>query len=369
MEHSFNVELATKYGILEAILLKHIYFWVQHNTVNQSEHNFHAGMYWTYNSVKAFEQIFPYATGPRIRNALHHLIDEGLIITGNFNQTPYNRTLWYTLTEKGLFHFVKQKMDLEKPKNRKNFLENQFQKTAKYTDIKHIEKHIENQIHPLYSPQRGEGTEVLDSIGKKEPNPSSSSNVQLPESPSSRTSDGSSTTDGADNAPVQKPSTALGLHSSSLKAPNQNPPAAAAPPTEVSTPVVEVVSSSETHTPKRYSPRAFEKKYPYLVEARNRILRYLSDREIKLVDIRALNRDIIALCQKFLDLNDEESAAIVITSYIDYLESPEYEYQVEHARTCPRITCQQDIAWKYDKIRAFKNDPSRHFDPTTMLSQ
>lgn len=99
MEHSFNIETAKEYGILEAILLKNIYFWIKHNEVN--EKNFHDGEYWTFNSVRAFSELFPYASERKIRNALKHLEEAGIIRTGNYNKSSYDRTTWYSLTELG----------------------------------------------------------------------------------------------------------------------------------------------------------------------------------------------------------------------------------------------------------------------------
>lgn len=99
MPHCFEVELAQKYGILEAILLNYFRFWIQKNEANDV--HFHDGTYWTYNSVKAFCDLFPYASTKMIRNAIDHLIDEGLLITGNYNKSPYDKTLWYALTDKG----------------------------------------------------------------------------------------------------------------------------------------------------------------------------------------------------------------------------------------------------------------------------
>lgn len=34
MNHSFNVEIATKYGMLEAVLLENINFWITKNKAN-----------------------------------------------------------------------------------------------------------------------------------------------------------------------------------------------------------------------------------------------------------------------------------------------------------------------------------------------
>lgn len=99
MVHIFDVEIATLYGVNAAILLQNIYFWCEHNRVNGKclfEDN-----YWTFNSRKAFAELFPYMSEHQISTALQKLIDNGLIVTGNFNKSAYDRTLWYAVTENG----------------------------------------------------------------------------------------------------------------------------------------------------------------------------------------------------------------------------------------------------------------------------
>lgn len=100
MEHHFNCEIAVKYGMAEAVILNHFEYWIEKNKAN--ERNFFDGAYWTYNSVKAFKEIFPYLTEKKIASALTKLKDEGIIKTGNYNENKYDRTLWYAITEKGL---------------------------------------------------------------------------------------------------------------------------------------------------------------------------------------------------------------------------------------------------------------------------
>lgn len=99
MNHSFNVEVATKYGMLEAVLLENINFWVAKNKAN--EKNFYDGFYWTYNSITALSKLFPYASRATIFRALHNLEDAGLILAGNYNKDASDKTKWYTLTKKG----------------------------------------------------------------------------------------------------------------------------------------------------------------------------------------------------------------------------------------------------------------------------
>lgn len=101
MQHHFDVDLAEKYGILEAVLLDNFCFWTVKNAAN--EVHIHDGRVWTYNSVKAFCEMMPYASPKQIRRALSHLEEDGLIVTGNFNNSPYDRTKWYALTDKAFF--------------------------------------------------------------------------------------------------------------------------------------------------------------------------------------------------------------------------------------------------------------------------
>lgn len=99
MNHSFDINIAKEYGIQPAIILNHLYFWITKNKVNNT--NFYNENYWTYNSKKAFSELFPYMTERQIDYALRKLIDCGLVITGNYNKSSYDRTLWYAITKKG----------------------------------------------------------------------------------------------------------------------------------------------------------------------------------------------------------------------------------------------------------------------------
>ena len=115
MHHSFDIDLAEAYGILEAILLNHFQHWIKHNAAN--EKHYHDGRYWTFNTVKAFAELFPYASAKQIRTAIDKLIKADIIMTGNYNKTTYDRTLWYTFTDKGLTICPLGKMDVPKKEN------------------------------------------------------------------------------------------------------------------------------------------------------------------------------------------------------------------------------------------------------------
>ena len=100
MIHSFNVEVAKVAGILPATIFNTLGYWVETNRVNGR--NCFDGRAWTYNTVSAWCDYFPYATRKQIEKALARLRDAGLVETGNYNEDKRDRTLWYTLTDLGL---------------------------------------------------------------------------------------------------------------------------------------------------------------------------------------------------------------------------------------------------------------------------
>lgn len=97
-KHILDIGVAQLVGTNAALILENISYWCEHNAANDT--NLHDGHYWTYNSTKAFGELFPYMTINVIRTALKKLKDNGLVLTGNFNKSAYDHTTWYTLTEK-----------------------------------------------------------------------------------------------------------------------------------------------------------------------------------------------------------------------------------------------------------------------------
>jgi hypothetical protein len=93
MINSFDTEVAMDVGINAAILYKNIQYWCEKNQTNgQNEHD---GLFWTYNSLAAFCEQFPYLTKRQVEKALIILEENGYIKTGNFNKVAYDRTKWY----------------------------------------------------------------------------------------------------------------------------------------------------------------------------------------------------------------------------------------------------------------------------------
>lgn len=115
MIHFFDADIAKQYGVNAAVLLYHIAYWIKHNEANGT--NYYDGNFWTYNSMRAFAELFPYMSERQISTALSKLLDDGVIITGNYNKSTYDRTLWYALTQKGKCIMQKCKMDTAEMSN------------------------------------------------------------------------------------------------------------------------------------------------------------------------------------------------------------------------------------------------------------
>ena len=98
MNYTFSIENAKKYGVDEAIFLENLLFWIKQNRANGR--NFIDGYYWTYNSVTAFQELFPFWSKPQLRRIIDKLEKEKVIKAGEFNESSYDRTKWYTVINK-----------------------------------------------------------------------------------------------------------------------------------------------------------------------------------------------------------------------------------------------------------------------------
>lgn len=97
MTYTFDTFLATKYGVNEAILLNNFIFWIAKNEANRK--HFHDGRYWTYNSVRAYSESFPFWSEKQIRTTIASLERQGVLLKGNYNEQKYDRSLWYAFTD------------------------------------------------------------------------------------------------------------------------------------------------------------------------------------------------------------------------------------------------------------------------------
>ena len=143
----FDVDIAKDVGTDSAIILYNIEFWIEKNKANNK--HFYDGRYWTYNSVRAFDEQFVWLTKSKIRTCLEKLVEKGYLITGNYNKNKYDRTIWYSTNDESSSQ--NNKIDLSKLAN--GFEENHEPIPYINTDNKtHISIPDKSGDTPLKSP-------------------------------------------------------------------------------------------------------------------------------------------------------------------------------------------------------------------------
>lgn len=145
MNHSFNIEIAKKYGIEKAVLLENFYFWIKKNKANKR--NMHEGKVYTYNTAEAFAELFPYIKERKIAQILREMENEdGLLISGQFHN--YDRTKSYTLTDFAMSFFEPSNIQkFDNGKSESCTMENQKNVSCLNTDINtDINSNINNQM-------------------------------------------------------------------------------------------------------------------------------------------------------------------------------------------------------------------------------
>lgn len=100
IEYHFRAELAAEYGVDGAIFLHCMAFWTAKNRANGR--HFHEGRYWTYNTMKALTELFPFWSRRQIERIVAGLKEAKALLTGNFSEDKTDRTLWYALGDQVL---------------------------------------------------------------------------------------------------------------------------------------------------------------------------------------------------------------------------------------------------------------------------
>jgi len=97
VEYSFDIDVAKEHGINEAILIKNFQFWNRYNKANGK--NCHDGRHWTYNTLHAFTEQFPFWTIKQLRRILNKLVANKVLVKGSFSKNRYDRTIWYAFAD------------------------------------------------------------------------------------------------------------------------------------------------------------------------------------------------------------------------------------------------------------------------------
>lgn len=112
----FDPVIAKDVGVDCAIMFSNIEFWVDTNKKNNIN-NFE-GRFWTFNSIRAFCEQFPFWTEQNIKTILKKLIERGYIVKGRFNKKGYDKTSWYSVVDK--LELTNHQLELTNPLVRTN---------------------------------------------------------------------------------------------------------------------------------------------------------------------------------------------------------------------------------------------------------
>lgn len=95
--YSFSTDDAIAHGVDEAILLHNIRYWLDyaraHDEMKQD------GYHWMYMTATSMQLIMPFWSVNKIRKMLKSLEKDGIVITGEYNKSSWNRTKWYSMPE------------------------------------------------------------------------------------------------------------------------------------------------------------------------------------------------------------------------------------------------------------------------------
>ena len=96
--HSFDSGIARELGINAAIVYNHIIYWIRINA-HKKDAEMIEGKYWMYETQKEMSDFLDYMSFEEVKKAVVKLLDAGLLIKGNYNKNPFDRTAWYTVPD------------------------------------------------------------------------------------------------------------------------------------------------------------------------------------------------------------------------------------------------------------------------------
>jgi len=103
--HSFSRPVAAKYGVNAALVLGYIAFRI---SVSKNERD---GKFWYYDTLDTIGQHYPYLSRSAVYEAIQRLtLNNGPLITGNFNKRKKDRTTWYAFRDEDTANDLKKKL-------------------------------------------------------------------------------------------------------------------------------------------------------------------------------------------------------------------------------------------------------------------
>lgn len=101
LHHSFDIDLAKRYGVECAILIHHFQHWIRVN--RRCKRNIRDGKCWTFQTRKEIQAHFGYWTFEEVKYLCEKLVALDVLVTANYNKIKIDKTLWYAFKNEELF--------------------------------------------------------------------------------------------------------------------------------------------------------------------------------------------------------------------------------------------------------------------------
>ena len=95
-----RMDIGVAYGIDVAVFLENLKYWSEKNASIQE--NFIDGRYWVYHTLGGFAALYPIWSRDQVKRIIAKCKDAGLVLVADYNNDPYKRTKWYSLSDKAL---------------------------------------------------------------------------------------------------------------------------------------------------------------------------------------------------------------------------------------------------------------------------
>jgi len=103
--HSFDVGVATELGLNCATVFNHIIYWLKINA--SKNYNFIDGKTWMYETQQQIADFLGYLTVDEVKKSIVKLLESGILIKGNHNKNPFDKTSWYTVADQNIIQIKK----------------------------------------------------------------------------------------------------------------------------------------------------------------------------------------------------------------------------------------------------------------------
>jgi len=100
MTITIDTDIATKYGLEEAVIINQVRYWTSGSRTD--EYKFHDGRYWVYKTYDEWHRELPFIPVRTLKRLLTSMVDRNLILTGNYSTGSHHKTKWYAVNEEVL---------------------------------------------------------------------------------------------------------------------------------------------------------------------------------------------------------------------------------------------------------------------------